>query len=175
MKISFFDVFACNLSKTWAAKKYYTSNEWLKSLFFGRFLCNSRKLNVRGPRTSDVTVKFIESPFNIVEANGTDRCFRFRNGTPPVCEAEGQFGHLCRPCRREGRLAEAIFRSETPRARRLLLRREQQNLRMVHTLTTLEQQAVMSKTEAWRAAVAAKTSESDLLLERWHWDLEHQE
>ena len=58
-----FDVFACKLSKNWATKRYYTSNEWLKSLFFGRFLCNSRKLNVRGPRTLDVTVKFIKSPF----------------------------------------------------------------------------------------------------------------
>ena len=63
IELSFFDVFACNLSKNWATKRYYTSNEWLKSLFFGRFLCNSRKLNVRGPRTSDVTVKFIKSPF----------------------------------------------------------------------------------------------------------------
>ena len=60
-----FDVFASNLSKNWATKRYYTSNEWLKSLFFGRFLCNNRKLNVRGPRTSDVTVKFIESPFSL--------------------------------------------------------------------------------------------------------------
>ena len=65
IEISFFDVFACNLSKNWATKRYYTSNEWLKSLFFGRFLCNNRKLNVRGPRTSDVTVKFIESPFKM--------------------------------------------------------------------------------------------------------------
>ena len=72
-------------------------------------------------------------------------------------------------------MAEAIFRSETPRARRLLLRREQQNLRMVHTLTALEQQAVMSKTEAWHVAVAAKTSERDLLLEWRCLDEEHQE
>ena len=65
MKISFFDVFACNLSKNCDTETCCTSNEWLKSLFFGRNLCISRKLDVRGPRTSDVTVKFIKSPFSL--------------------------------------------------------------------------------------------------------------
>ena len=112
---------------------------------------------------------------NIMEENGTDRCFRFRDGTPPVCGAEGQLGRLCRPCHQEGRLGKAIFNNQTARARRLLLRGENQNLRTVNTLTTLEQRAVISETEAWRAAVAAKTSERDLLLERRRLDEEHQE
>ena len=107
--------------------------------------------------------------------NGTDRCFRFRDGTPPVCGAEDQLGRLCRPCRQESRLAEAMFRNETARARRLLLRRENRNLRMVNTLQTSEHQAVMSETEAWRAAVAAKMSERNLLLAQQRLDEQHQE
>ena len=72
-------------------------------------------------------------------------------------------------------MAEAIFESETPWTRRLLLRREHQNLRMVHTFTTLEQQAAASETEARCEAVAAKTSKRDLLLERRCLDEERQE
>ena len=112
---------------------------------------------------------------DILEENGTDRCFWFRDEIPPICGVKGQLGHLCCPCGREGRVAKAIFENEMPHARRLLLRREHQNLRIVHTLTTLEQQAVASETEAWRAAVPAKTSERDLLLERRRLDEERQE
>ena len=107
--------------------------------------------------------------------NGTDRCFRFRDGTPPVCGVEDQLGRLCRPCRQESRLAEAMSHDETPRARRLLLRRENRNLRMVNTLHTSEHQAVISETEAWRAAVAAKMSERNLLLAQQQLDEQHQE
>ena len=112
---------------------------------------------------------------NLVEVNGTNKCFRFRDGTPPIYGAESQLGHSCRPCCWEGRLAKEIFRGKTPRTRRLLLRREHQNLRMVHALTTLEHRAAMSETEAWRAAMAAKTAERDHLRELRRLDEEHQE
>ena len=68
-----------------------------------------------------------------------------------------------------------MFRNETARAKRLLLRRENRNLRMVNTLHTSEHQAVISKTEAWHAAMAAKMSERDLLLVRQQSDEQHQE
>ena len=37
---------------------------------------------------------------------------------------------------------------------------------MVHTFTTLEQQAVASATQAWHVAIKAKEAERDALLER---------
>ena len=84
-------------------------------------------------------------------------------------------GSLVPPCRQESRLAEAMFRNETARAKRLLLRRENRNLRMVNTLHTSEHRAVISETGAWRAAVAAKMSERDLLLAQRQLDEQHQE
>ena len=53
---------------------------------------------------------------------GTHRCFRFNDRTKPVCGAEGQLGHLCRPCCRQNQAAQALLDSESPRARWMLLR-----------------------------------------------------
>ena len=101
-----------------------------------------------------------------LEEVGTDRCFRFSDGTWPVCGAKDQLGHLCHPCLHQDQMAEALLANETPRARQILLRRENHNLRMVRTFTTLEHQAVAGTTQAWRIAVAAKEAERDMLLER---------
>ena len=102
---------------------------------------------------------------NVLYINGSESCFRFEDGTPPVCNAERQLGHFCRKCRREAEWAEDIFRSETPRARRLLLQREHRNLQLVKTFADLELRAETSATEAWRAAVAAKMAEWNQLRE----------
>ena len=70
----------------------------------------------------------------------------------------------------------ALLKNETPpRARRILLRRENHNLRMVHTFITLEQQAVASATQARHAAITAKEAERDALLERRRRNEERQE
>ena len=82
------------------------------------------------------------------------------------CGAKDQLGHLCHPCLHQDQMAEALLANETPRARQILLRRENHNLRMVRTFTTLEHQAVAGTTQAWRIAVAAKEAERDMLLER---------
>ena len=49
MKISFFDIFACNLSKTCDTETFFTSNEWLKSLFFGIFYVQYSKTQPEAP------------------------------------------------------------------------------------------------------------------------------
>ena len=111
---------------------------------------------------------------NVLEEQGNDKCFRFNDGTKPISGAKGQLGHLCRPCRRQDQAAQALFDNETPQARRMLLRQENQNLRMVRTLTTIEHQAEASATEAWRVEVA-KTAERDMLLGRRRSNEENQE
>ena len=62
-------------------------------------------------------------------------------------------------------MAAALLANESPRARRMLLRRENQNLRMVRQFTTMEQQRVVSEMQAWHTVVAAKTAERDMLRE----------
>ena len=99
-----------------------------------------------------------------LEEVGTERYFRLSDGTRPVCGAKDQLVYLCRPCLHQDQMAEALLANETPQARQILLRRENHNLRIVRTFTTLEHQAVASTTQAWRAAVAAKEAERDILL-----------
>ena len=52
---------------------------------------------------------------------------------------------------------------------------ENQNLRMVRQFTTMEKQVVARETEAWRAVVAAKTAERDMLRVRRRQHEGHQE
>ena len=59
--------------------------------------------------------------------------------------------------------------------RRMLLRRENTNLRIVNTLCNLEQQAVREETEALRAALAAKELEKAALLQYAEADRQNQQ
>ena len=59
--------------------------------------------------------------------------------------------------------------------RRMLLRRENTNLRIVNTLCNLEQQAVREETEALRAALAAKELEKAALLQYAEADHQNQQ
>ena len=47
--VMFFDVFSCNLSKNCDTQPYCTSNEWLKSLFFGIFYVQYSKTQPEAP------------------------------------------------------------------------------------------------------------------------------
>ena len=95
--------------------------------------------------------------------HGTDQCFRFNDGTRPVCVAEGQLGH--QPCLHQKQTAQALLGSESPRTRRMLLRRENRNLRMVRRFTDMEHRVVISETTAWRKAVAAKEAKLNMMHE----------
>jgi hypothetical protein len=110
-----------------------------------------------------------------LDQHGTDRCFRFDDGTRPVCGAEGQLGHLCQPCLRQSQAAQALLGSESPRTRRMLLRRENRNLRIVRQFTDMEHRVVVSETEAWREALVAKEAELGMMRERRRQREEHQE
>ena len=101
---------------------------------------------------------------NIVDEQGSVKCFRFGDGTKPLCHVEGQLGHLCQLCSRQDQAVRTLFDNGTPQARRELLQREHNNLRLAHAFTTMEHQAEIKATEAWRIAVAAKTAERDALL-----------
>ena len=67
---------------------------------------------------------------NKLEERSSARCLCFNDGTKPICHAEGQLGHLCRPCGRQDQAARILFDNGTPQARRALLHRESQNLRV---------------------------------------------
>ena len=98
-------------------------------------------------------------------ANDIDRCIRFGDGTPPLCHTSNRpSGQLCQRCSREHQAAQAIFGGSGPQARRELLRKENTNLRLASTFTSLELGAEVECTEAWRRAVEAKISERDALI-----------
>ena len=65
---------------------------------------------------------------NILDEQGSTKCLRFSDGTKPVCNVEGQLGHLCQPCSRQDQAARTLFDNGTPQARCELLQREHQNL-----------------------------------------------
>ena len=101
---------------------------------------------------------------DIVNADGSNKCIRFGDGTRPLCHVSGQLGHLCQPCSRENQAAHVIFENGTPQARREILQRENVNLGLVNVFATMEYKAEVKTTEAWRLLVAAKTAERDALL-----------
>ena len=100
-------------------------------------------------------------------ANNTSRCVRFGDGTPPLCHANNlPQGQLCQQCDNENRSARDTYENSGPQARRALLLRENQNLRLMNTLKSSELGAEMSCKEAWQQAVKAKTSERDMLVKQ---------
>ena len=102
---------------------------------------------------------------SIVHDGGSNKCLRFGDGTPPLCHASNQLGgHLCQPCSREHQAAQATFEGSGPQARRELLQRENLNLRLASAFASIEYEAEVRCTEAWRRAVAAKVSERDALI-----------
>ena len=101
---------------------------------------------------------------NVINKEGSVKYLRCGDGTRPLCHVSGQLGHLCQPCGREDQAAHILFENGTPQARREILRREHNNLRLANIFTTMEYEAEMKTTEAWRIAVAAKTAERDALL-----------
>ena len=101
---------------------------------------------------------------DIVDEEGSNKCLRFGDGTPPLCHVRDQLGHLCQPCSREHQAAQATFEGSTPQARRELLQRENLNLRLANAFASMEYEAEVRTTEAWRLAVAAKISERDTLI-----------
>ena len=104
---------------------------------------------------------------NIVEVEGSNKCLRFGDGTPPLCHNGNRpGGQLCQNCSREHQAARAIFDGSGPQARRALLRKENQNLRLMSTFTSSELEAEVRCKEAWRQAVRAKISERDVLIKQ---------
>ena len=99
-----------------------------------------------------------------VDDEGSNKCLRFGDGKPPLCHVSNQLGHLCQPCSREHQAAQATFEGSTPQARRELLQRENLNLCLANAFASMEFEAEVRVTEAWRRAVAAKTSERDVLI-----------
>ena len=100
-------------------------------------------------------------------ANNVSRCVRFGDGTPPVCHANNlPQGQLCQQCDNEHRSARDVYEGSGPQARRALLLRENQNLRLMNTFASFELGAEISCTEAWQQAVRAKTSERDMLIKQ---------
>ena len=72
-------------------------------------------------------------------------------------------------------MAQALLGSESPQTRRMLLRRENRNLRMVRRFTDMEHRLVTNETAAWREAVAAKEAEVAMMRERRRQREEQQE
>ena len=104
---------------------------------------------------------------HIMAANNTSRCVRFGDGTPPLCHANNlPQGQLCQQCDNEDRSARDTYENSGPQARRALLLRENQNLRLMNTLKSSELGAEISCKEAWQQAVKAKTSERDMLVKQ---------
>ena len=104
---------------------------------------------------------------NIMAANNTSRCIRFGDGTPPLCHANNlPQGQLCQQCDNEDRSARDTYENSGPQARRALLLRENQNLKLMNTLKSSELGAEISCKEAWQQAVKAKTSERDMLVKQ---------
>ena len=101
---------------------------------------------------------------NIVDEEGSTKCIRFGDGTPPLCHVSDQLGHRCQPCTQENRAAQATFEGSTPQARHELLRRENLNLRLANTFTSMEYEAEKRITEVWHLAVTAKIAERDAII-----------
>ena len=100
-------------------------------------------------------------------ANNANRCIRFGDDTPPLCRANGRpQGQLCQQCDNEHRFARDVYEGSGPQARQALLRKENQNLRLMSAFTSSELEAEVRCTEAWRQAVRAKTSERDMLIKQ---------
>ena len=101
----------------------------------------------------------------IMADNNIDRCLRFGDGTPPLCHTGNRpGGQLCQRCSQEHQAAQATFEGSGPQARRELLQKENINLRLANTFASLEYEAEVKCTEAWRRAVEAKVSERDALI-----------
>ena len=101
---------------------------------------------------------------DIVNEEGSIKCIRFNDGTPPLCHVSDQLGHRCQPCTRENQAARATFEGSTPQARRELLRRENLNLRLANTFASVECEAEKRVTEVWHLAVTAKIAERDAMV-----------
>lgn len=100
-------------------------------------------------------------------ANNVSRCVRFGDGTPPVCHANNlPQGQLCQQCDNERRTARDVYENSGPEARRALLIKENQNLRVMSTFVSFELEAETRCTEAWQQAVRAKISERDMLVQQ---------
>ena len=107
-----------------------------------------------------------ETPIIMADINeeGSIKCLQFGDGTRLLCHVSGQLGHICQPCGHEDQAAGILFENGTPQARREILRREHNNLRLASIFTTMEYKAELRTTEVLRIAVAAKTAERDALL-----------
>ena len=102
---------------------------------------------------------------HVMAAN--NRCVRFGDGTPPLCHTSNlPQGQLCQQCDNEHRFARDLYEGSGPQARRALLLKENQNLRLMSTFASFELGAEARCTEAWRQAVRAKTSERDMLIKQ---------
>lgn len=120
------------------------------------------------PQDKDVDRIFFFSLFHhIMAANNVSRCVRFGDGTPPLCHASNlPQGQVCQWCDNEHRSARDIYEGSGPEARRALLLKENQNLRLVSTFASFELEAEARCTEAWQQAVRAKISERDMLVQQ---------
>ena len=104
---------------------------------------------------------------HVMAANNVNRCVRFGDGTPPLCHASNlPQGQLCQQCDNEHRFARGVYEGSGPQARRALLLKENQNLRLMSTFASFELGAEARCTEAWRQAVRAKASERDMLIKQ---------
>ena len=79
------------------------------------------------------------------------------------------------PCRSNTSLAVALFSVGNRGTKRMFLRRENTNLRIVSTFCNIEQQAAREETEALRAAIASKELEKAALLQRAEADRQNQQ
>ena len=104
---------------------------------------------------------------HIMAANNVSRCVRFGDGTPPLCHASNlPQGQVCQQCDNEHRSARDVYEGSGPEARRALLLKENQNLRLMSTFASFELEAETRCTEAWQQAVRAKISERDMLIKQ---------
>ena len=141
----------------------HTGGEWMTVGAGTRLLFPFQQLK---PLSKDINRT---SPLfhHVMAANNVNRCVRFGDGTPPLCHASNlPQGQLCQQCDNEHRFARDLYEGSGPQARRALLLKENQNLRLVSTFASFELGAEVKCTEAWHQAVRAKTSERDLLIKQ---------
>ena len=72
-------------------------------------------------------------------------------------------------------MAQALLGSESPRTRRMLLRRENRNLRMVRRFTDMEHRLITNETAAWSEAIVVMEAEVAMMREHRRQREEQQE
>ena len=88
------------------------------------------------------------------------KCWRFEDAMPQFCAVEER---LDRQCRQETDHASTIFVREDRNASRLLLQRENNNLKIVRAFCDLKQQAIKEEMDTLKMTIATKEREQDQL------------